>query len=89
MPDQPSNKVERRRLLNKAEAADFLGVDERWVNRAVFDKRIPYLRLGNMIRFEPEALDEYLEQSRVKVVPRPDGRFSPRRRDKPSTKPTR
>lgn len=51
--------------LTIAQTAAFLNVDVRWVRRAVFERRIPYYKVGRFIRFDPADLDRFLTQSRV------------------------
>jgi len=74
------NKMRAPRvLLDAAEAAEYLGVTERWVRRAIKERRIPFVKLGAMVRFEPEALDRYLDSARVEPETQPDRRGGDRR----------
>ena len=41
------------RLLNISEVANKLGVDVRHVRRLVHEKRIPYIKWGHLLRFDP------------------------------------
>jgi excisionase family DNA binding protein len=52
-------------LLTIKEVAEILGVTERHVRRLVHERRIPYLKWGHLIRFDPADIAEWLEQSRV------------------------
>lgn len=49
------------RLLNISEVAEMLGVNVRHVRRLVFESRIPYLKWGRLIRFDPRELDRWLQ----------------------------
>lgn len=52
-------------LLDLAGVAAFLGTTERHVRRLVFERRIPYLKLGNRLRFDPARLVPWLESLAV------------------------
>jgi excisionase family DNA binding protein len=56
-------------LLDKDELAARLGVSERFVRRLVEERRIPYLKIGRIIRFDPAEIDRWLTPQRVE--PRP------------------
>lgn len=51
-------------LLDVAAAAERLGVTQRWVRRAVSERRIASVKVGRNVRFEPEAISRYIEQQR-------------------------
>ena len=55
----------RRSPMSAAEAADYLGVTERWVRRAIFERRVAYHKVGRLVRLYPDDLDAYLEAHRV------------------------
>lgn len=61
---------ERRAHLSISEAADYLNTTQRWLRRAVFERRVAYHKLGRLLRFDPDDLDRYLEANRVE--PQPD-----------------
>ncbi|MDP9442655.1 MAG: helix-turn-helix domain-containing protein [Actinomycetota bacterium] len=48
------------RLLDVTEVADILGVNVRHVRRLVFENRIPYVKWGRLVRFDPRELDRWL-----------------------------
>ena len=58
---QPAN---RPRLLTIAEVADRLGVQVRHVRRLIAERRIPYIKWGHLVRFDPEELERWLDASR-------------------------
>jgi excisionase family DNA binding protein len=62
-------------LLDRDELAARLGVSERFVRRLVEERRIPYLKIGRFVRFDPVEIDRWLAPQRVE--PRP---AMPRRR---------
>jgi excisionase family DNA binding protein len=52
-------------LLDIRELAEHLGVTERHVRRLIAERRIPYLRWGYRIRFDPDDVARWLEAARV------------------------
>jgi excisionase family DNA binding protein len=65
-------------LLDKDELAARLGVSERFVRRLVEERRIPYLKIGRFVRFDPVDIDRWLTPQRVE--PRPTFTLPRRRR---------
>jgi len=51
--------------LNIQQAASYLGVDVRWMRRAVFERRLPFYKVGRYVRFAPADLDEFLRRARI------------------------
>ena len=58
-------KQNRQPLIAIDEVALRLGVEVRHVRRLVAERRIPYLKWGRLLRFEPEEIERWLEQARV------------------------
>lgn len=54
-------------LLDTEAVAKALGVTPRHVRRLVSERRIPFVKVGRFVRFEPGALDVWLDQQRVEV----------------------
>ncbi|HEY5875801.1 MAG TPA: helix-turn-helix domain-containing protein [Ilumatobacteraceae bacterium] len=78
---QPTTKHERRelaRLLSIAEVADALGVDVRHVRRLVYERRIPYIKWGHLLRFDPADIAAWIDAYRS--TPRLAGGDDHRRR---------
>jgi excisionase family DNA binding protein len=42
-----------------------LAVSERFVRRLVFERRIPFLKIGHFIRFEADEVEQWIEAQRV------------------------
>ena len=61
-----------RRLSNIAEIAEYLGVGVSHVRRLVLERRIPFIKWGHLLRFDPEDIDAWLDQQRVPPLNRPD-----------------
>jgi excisionase family DNA binding protein len=58
-------EVERpRRLLNITELAEVLGVNTRHVRRLVAERRIPFIKWGHLIRFDPVEVVRWLDGHR-------------------------
>ncbi|RKY15558.1 MAG: hypothetical protein DRP63_06765 [Planctomycetota bacterium] len=56
MPDE-----EKGRLLTAKEVQDLLRISERTLRNLVSDDRIPHLRIGRLLRFDPNALKRWIE----------------------------
>jgi excisionase family DNA binding protein len=52
-------------LMDIEATAERLGVSVRLVRRLVFERRIPYLKIGKYVRFDPDALDRWVLEQRV------------------------
>lgn len=63
MPDtrSPSTLPE---LLDIPALAEHLGVQPRHIRRLVHEKRIPYIKWGHLIRFDPTDITEWLNTNR-------------------------
>jgi excisionase family DNA binding protein len=51
-------------LLDLPTVAKRLGVNERHVRRLVAERRIPYLKWGRLLRFDPVELEAWLDEAR-------------------------
>jgi excisionase family DNA binding protein len=65
----PSNKRGPESLLDIPTLAARLAVSERFVRRLVHERRIPYLKLGHFVRFDPRDVEEVLRSSRIDERP--------------------
>jgi excisionase family DNA binding protein len=63
VPESERNREERT-LLDIEEVARLLGVGVRHVRRLVADRRIPYLKWGHLLRFDPAEIDAWLDEAR-------------------------
>jgi len=54
-----------RPLLRVGDLAEQLGVSERFIRRLVHERRIPFLKIGKFIRFDPTAIDDWIRERRV------------------------
>ena len=62
------------RLLSPQEAADRLGTSVRFVRRLIFERRIPYTKLGRHVRIAASDLDAFITAGRIDVGTLPGGR---------------
>ena len=51
-------------LVGIEAVADRLGVEARHVRRLVHERRIPYVKWGHLIRFDPAEVEEWLDRAR-------------------------
>lgn len=61
----PSSRAGNSRLVDIGAAAERLGVNVRYVRRLVAERRVPYVKLGHLLRFDPAELDDWIDRSRV------------------------
>ena len=61
--------AEQQPLLGIEDVARLLGVGVRHVRRLVADRRIPYLKWGHLLRFDPVEIDAWLDEARRPVKP--------------------
>lgn len=52
------------RLVGISDVAAQLGVDVRHVRRLVYEKRIPYIKWGHLLRFDPKEIDAWIDSHR-------------------------
>jgi excisionase family DNA binding protein len=60
-----SSKPQRVDLVDIARAAERLGVSVRYVRRLVAERRIPYVKFGHLLRFDPVELEAWIDAARV------------------------
>jgi excisionase family DNA binding protein len=63
-----SNNTRRADLVDIARAAERLGVSVRYVRRLVAERRIPYVKFGHLLRFDPVELEAWIDAARVDQV---------------------
>jgi excisionase family DNA binding protein len=56
--------TQRDSLWDIAAVARRLGVDIRHVRRLVTERRIPYLKWGHLLRFDPNEIETWLDGAR-------------------------
>lgn len=53
------------RLLTTSELSRQCNLKESWIRRAVFNKSIPFIRIGRLIRFDEREIKEWIEGLKV------------------------
>jgi excisionase family DNA binding protein len=67
-PSDPSRSLEgNETLLTIFEAADYLGVTERWMRAAIAERRIPFVKVGKLIRYRKADLESYIAAQTVEA----------------------
>ena len=56
--------TDRLPLMDLPAVAERLGVNQRHVRRLVAERRIPFLKWGHLLRFDPAELDAWLDRAR-------------------------
>ena len=54
--------------LTKTEAAKYLNVSERYIDRLWAERRITAIKYGRLIRFQKSDLDAFIKASRIEAV---------------------
>ena len=52
------------RLLDITALAEHLGVNARHIRRLVAERRIPFIKWGHLIRFDPAEIREWIDEYR-------------------------
>lgn len=58
------DKFPRRPLLTVSMAGTYTGLGERYIRRLRAERRIPCVRIGGRILFDPDDLDTFIESHR-------------------------
>ena len=53
------------KLLDITRLAELLDVNPRHIRRLVFERRIPFIKWGHLIRFDPAEVRVWVDASRV------------------------
>ncbi len=56
-------------LIDLPEVARRLGVNDRHVRRLVAERRIPFVKWGHLLRFDPVAIEVWLEEHHQAPLP--------------------
>lgn len=51
-------------LMNAEELAAHLGVNVRHIRRLVHEGRVPVIKLGHLVRFDPGEIGEWIDEKR-------------------------
>ena len=62
------HRDDKAALIGVEQLADELGVSVRYVRRIIAERRIPYVKVGHLIRFERNEVDRWVEANRVNAL---------------------
>lgn len=65
-----SESVIERRLLNIQEAAQYTGLSIHTLYTMTSQRRIPYVKVGRLTKFDREQMDKWIKQQTVMPVPK-------------------
>ena len=57
----------RSALIDLPAVAERLGVNQRHIRRLVAERRIPFVKWGHLLRFDPAEIDAWLDHARIPV----------------------
>ena len=63
--DQSASATVRPALINIDQVAERLGVSVRHMRRLVGERRIPFVKWGHLLRFDPDEVDRWIEECAV------------------------
>jgi excisionase family DNA binding protein len=58
-------KNDRLSLMDLPALAERLGVNQRYVRRLVAERRVPFIKFGHLLRFDPSEIEAWLGTARV------------------------
>jgi excisionase family DNA binding protein len=67
MTTRKTTVTDLEHLIDITEVAEILGVGVRHVRRLVFERRIPFIKWGRLLRFDRRAIAEWLADAAVEV----------------------
>ena len=62
---QSASTTIRLALMNIDQVAERLGVSVRHMRRLVAERRIPFVKWGHLLRFDPDEVDRWIEECAV------------------------
>lgn len=62
----PTSHDELPHLLDVTSLADHLGVDVRHIRRLVAERRIPFIKWGHLLRFDPAEIATWIDENRCR-----------------------
>lgn len=57
--------AETRRFLNAEQLSELLGIRKDSLYRFVSQRRIPHVKIGRATRFDPEAIDKWIQENSI------------------------
>lgn len=65
---QHAERADLPTLVNIEDIAEHLGVTVRHVRQLVAERRIPYLKCGHLLRFDPDEVAAWVAETRVDPI---------------------
>ncbi len=59
--------MDNQTLMTVDDAAKFLNVKVSWLRSAIFRRAIPYIKVGNLVRFRECDLKEWIQKHTVEM----------------------
>jgi excisionase family DNA binding protein len=77
--DRPNPSPSDRHLIDVPALAKRLGVTQRFIRRLTAEDRVPFLKIGKFIRFDPQEIDRWIDEARCPAISSKHS-MNPRRR---------
>jgi len=61
---RPAQAYEQRHLIDVPTLAQRLGVTQRFIRRLTSEDRVPFLKIGKFVRFDPLEIDQWIAGQR-------------------------
>ena len=58
-----------RRLIAIPEAAEYIGLSRHTLYTMVSQRRVPFVKVGSLVKFDVELLDKWIKQNTVMPMP--------------------
>ncbi len=68
MTYQEKAEGDRHHLIDVAALAQRLGVTQRFIRRLTAEDRVPFLKIGKFVRFDPQEIDRWIDEARCPAV---------------------
>ena len=59
-----------KRLVTVRELAEYIGISQDTIYSHVSQRRIPFVKIGRLLKFDLKAIDEWITQNSVMPMPR-------------------
>jgi excisionase family DNA binding protein len=57
-----------KRFLSPKELSEYIGLAEQTIYHWVYEKKIPYHKIGRLIKFDIKEIDEFIAKLKVKPL---------------------
>ena len=70
MIDMNTTSPIQRRLLTVKELSEYIGISQDTIYTQVSQRRVPYVKIGRLLKFDIKAIDEWITKNSVMPMPR-------------------